>query len=273
MTTSLQDLKSKKFYVALVAELLGTMLLVLVACGSCLVPDTNTVQISLCFGLSVASIVWAIANVSGGHINPAVTIGFMAARRISVVRFILYIVFQCAGALIGAGLLRGLTPDSLHATLGTSGPSIKDAQGEFIVSQGQAFGIELFLGFVLVFVVFGTCDGNRKDLSGSGPLAIGLSIAMCHLWAVPLTGSGMNPARVFGPAVVSGSWTYHWVYWIGPLIGGVAAGFLYDFFFAVNATPSKIAGLFSTCNFDDGNYDARGRKVGSSETQELKGSA
>ena len=106
-STSLQDLKTKKFYVALVAEFLGTMLLVLVACGSCLDPETNVVQIALCFGLSVASIVWAIANVSGGHINPAVTIGFLVTRKISIVRFLLYIVAQMAGALVGAGLLKG----------------------------------------------------------------------------------------------------------------------------------------------------------------------
>lgn len=179
MTSSLQDIKSKKFYVALLAEFLGTLLLVLVACGSCISPGTNTVQISLCFGFSVASIVWAIANVSGGHINPAVTIGFLATRKISIVRALLYIVVQSLGAVVGAGLLKALTPSNLQGTLGTSSPGPG-------VSAGQAFGVELVLAFVLVFVVFGTCDGNRRDLSGSGPLAIGISIAMCHLWAVSI---------------------------------------------------------------------------------------
>ena len=183
--TSLQDLKTKKFYVALVAEFLGTMLLVLVGCGSTRDPTTSVLQISLCFAFSVASIVWAIANVSGGHINPAVTIGFLVTRKISIVRFLFYIIVQVAGALVGAGLLKGLTPAMYQGNLGTPGP-MTNSSGAVIISMGQAFGTEFFVGFVLVFVVFGTCDGNRKDLSGSGPLAIGLSIAMCHLWAVSI---------------------------------------------------------------------------------------
>ena len=177
MTTSAEDLKTRRFYVALLAEFVGTLLLVLFGCGSAIVPGTNVLQISLSFAFSVGSIVWVIAHVSGGHINPCVTMGFFITRKISIIRWFLYIVVQSLGALVGASLLKALTPDKLHGTLGTSTPM----EG---LNAGQIIGIEMVLGFVLVFVVFATCDGGRKDLSGSGPLSIGLAIGMAHLLGV-----------------------------------------------------------------------------------------
>ena len=205
-TTSLQDLKTKKFWLALVAEFLGTMLLVLVACGACgrfkvaVELDTpaavsnnqsseaagNTklkfiphdlVQISLAFGLSVATIVWSIAHVSGGHINPGVTIGFLVTRKISLVRALLYIGVQTVGAVMGAVVLKLVSPAGVNDGLGTTSPGAG-------MTIGMAFIVETIITFVLVWTVFSTCDAQRTDLNGSGPLAIGLSIAMCHLWAV-----------------------------------------------------------------------------------------
>lgn len=272
--SSLQDLKSRRFWVALVAEFLGTLLLVLVACGSCASFPTNYdaltnstggaikpeyhpgdfVQISLAFGLSVATIVWSIAHVSGGHINPGVTIGFLVTRKISLVRAILYTAVQSVGAVLGAVILQQVSPKWVNDPLGTTLPGPG-------VGLGQAFTIELFITFVLVYTVFATCDGQRQGFNGSGPLAIGLSIAMCHLWAIPYTGSGMNPARAFGSALVSGKLMpgIHWVYWAGPLLGGALAGILYDFLFATNATLEKLKGFFSS-DYDDSHYDSRGRK-------------
>lgn len=255
-TSSVQDLKSKKFWAAVLAEFLGTALLVLVACGSCLSisdPDLNSkvTRIALSFGLSVGTIVWAICHVSGGHVNPAVTLGFFVTRKLSAVRFLLYVVFQTLGAIVGAGVLKAVTPAAYRGTLATSDTSTG-------ASVGQVFGIELLITFVFVFTVLATCDGQRKEVQGSGPLAIGLTIAMCHLWAVPYSGSGMNPARVFGPAVVSGSWNNHWAYWVGPLVGGAIGALLYDFVFAVNATAAKFRGCF-TRNYDDADYVSTGR--------------
>jgi aquaporin-4 len=130
--------------------------------------------------------------------------------------------------------------------------------------------VELLITFVLVWTVFATCDGQRTDLAGSGPLAIGLSIAMCHLWAVPYTGSGMNPARVFGAAAAGSDLKahVHWVYWVGPLIGGALAALLYDFVFAVNSTGEKVRGYF-TGGYDDSHYDKNGRKPASTNDQDL----
>nr|CAX48992.1 water-specific aquaporin [Lumbricus rubellus] len=274
-TSSLQDLKTRRFWVALLAEFLGTLLLVLVACGSCAGYTTtytyrnqtdgsevvktkplpsDFVQISLAFGLSVATIVWSIAHVSGGHINPGVTIGFLVTRKISLVRAILYTAVQSVGAVLGAVILKLVSPPGLNDALGTTSPG----NG---VSIGQAFTIELFITFVLVYTVFATCDGQRQGFKGSGPLAIGLSISMCHLWAIPYTGSGMNPARAFGSALVAGKLEpgIHWVYWAGPLLGGALAGILYDFLFATNATLDKLKGFF-TSDYDDSQYDSRGRR-------------
>jgi aquaporin-4 len=143
-------------------------------------------QISLCFGLAVATMVWCISHVSGGHINPAVTIAFLVTRRISVVKAFFYIVAQTGGATLGAFLLylcvheaerMGITHRNLNIT------------------AAQAFGIETMITFVLVFTVFSTCDSGRDDLEGSGPLAIGLSVTLCHMFAATVTGSSMNPAR------------------------------------------------------------------------------
>jgi len=287
---SLQDVKSVKLWTAVLAELLGTMFLVLVACGACakfpvkapVIPEGATappptgvvlcdppgdiVQISLAFGFSVGTIVWIICRVSGGHINPAVTFGFLVTRKITVIRALLYIVSQCIGALLGAYILKVVSPVEANKGLGHSAPSD-------LVTIYQAFLIEMLITFVLVWTVFATCDSQRKDLNGSGPLAIGLSIAMCHLWAVPYTGSGMNPARVFGVAVVSNQFypSVHWAYWVGPLIGAALAAWLYDFAFAVNATGSKVKGFFAL-KYEDDQYDSHGRKNDNDGTElPLKG--
>ena len=255
-TSSLEDIKSRGFWRAVGAEFMGTAFLVLVACGSCLSdtdPDLNSkvTRISLTFGLSVGTIVWAICNVSGGHINPAVSFGFLVTRKISIVRFFFYVVFQMVGAIVGAAILLAVTPSAYTGTLCTSDTSVN-------ASVGQVFGIELIITFIFVLTVLATCDSQREDQRGSGPLAIGLAITMCHLWAVPYSGAGMNPARVFGPAVVSNHWDNHWVYWVAPLVGGGVGALLYDFLFAVNASPVKCKGCF-TRRYDDADYGASGR--------------
>ena len=177
--SSKEEALSPRLYVALVAELLGTLFLVLVACGSASPwssTDPTTVQISLTFAFSVATIVWNIGHISGGHINPAVTFSLLVARRVSLVRAGLYIIAQCLGAMAGAGILYGLAPGTF-TTLGTSTPGTD-------VTKAQVMGVELLITFVLVWTVFATIDPGRTDHQGSGPLAIGLAIGMSHLWAV-----------------------------------------------------------------------------------------
>ncbi|XP_048004465.1 aquaporin AQPAe.a [Leguminivora glycinivorella] len=210
---------------ALLAEFIGNLILNLFGCGACVnIANSNAatdiVLIALAFGLAVFAIVSAIGHVSGGHVNPAVTAGLASAGRVKPVRAILYVIAQCAGAAAGSGLLKALTPERAAGKLGVTGLGTD-------VTPLQGFGIEFFLGFILVFVVCGVCDPNKPDGKSTAPLAIGLTVTLGHLLAVDYTGSAMNPARSFGSALVAGDWANHWVYWAGPIAGGVAAALLY----------------------------------------------
>lgn len=176
--TSLSDLKSGSMWRAVFAELIGTFILVLLGCGSCL-NGVGNVGISLCFGLTIMSVVWAIADVSGGHINPAVTAAFLVTRHISIIRAIFYMVAQVVGAIIGAAVLRAVTPDDNRATLGT--PSLADG-----VNTVQGFFVEYLITFIFVFVIFSAVDSQRKD-SIPAPIIIGSALLACHLWAVSCT--------------------------------------------------------------------------------------
>jgi len=220
-TTGINEVKTIKLVQALIAELLGTMFLVLVGCGSCIsggrpkliqgdsknddVDQNDYVQIALAFGVTVATLAQSIGHVSGCNVNPAVTVGLVVGGRLGVVKGFLYIVAQCIGALIGAALLLAFSPD------GTV-PGVTGLNDN--INVGQGVGIELFITFVLVLCVFSP---------GVTPLAVGLSIATCHLYAIHLTGSSMNPARSFGPAAIANDWKNHWVYWVGPILGGISA--------------------------------------------------
>lgn len=249
MATSLDDLKSLLFWRAVGAEMIGTSFLVFVGCGSCIGWEDNyspsIAQIALCFGLIVATMVWCIAHISGGHINPAVTVSMLVTRKISIARAIIFIIAQCAGAIVGAGILKGVTPGQYQGTLGQT-------QVHPALTPEQGFGMELMITFVLVFTVFATCDSKRTDLNGSGPLTIGLSVAVCHLAAIKFTGSSMNPARTFGPAVIQGVWEHHWVYWCGPVLGGILAGLFYENIFAANASFEKAKGYLLVSKYNGG---------------------
>merc|ERR1712150_444718 len=205
-----------------------------VGCGSALNNGGDYVRIAMCFGVTVATMAQSIGHVSGCHINPAITAGLMVGAKIGLIKGLLYIVAQCIGAVIGAALLKAFMPGGVVPGVTGLGPS---------TSAGQGIGIELFITFVLVLVVYAAAadEDNAGSVKGSAPLAIGLSISTCHLFAIPLTGSSMNPARSFGPALVANNWANHWVYWVGPILGGISAALTYVFAFSWERSVTVVS--------------------------------
>ncbi|XP_044731083.1 aquaporin AQPAn.G [Chrysoperla carnea] len=232
--------KNNNLWRALVAEFLGNVILNFFGCASVVNIAANTedsspniVLIALTFGLAIFAIVHTIGHVSGGHVNPAVTVGMLVTGNIKVAKGILYIIVQCLGALAGSGLLKAITPEQYQLKLGKTGLGLD-------VSPVQGMGMEFFLGFILVLVVFGVCDKNRPEAKFAGPLAIGLTVTLGHLAAVDYTGSSMNPARSFGSAVIVGEFEDHWVYWVGPCLGGIAAALIYTYIFSAPSSNIVI---------------------------------
>lgn len=215
-----------------VAEGIGTFTLIFIGVGAIYnlgsVPG-GLLGIALAHGLAIAVMVSATGGISGGHLNPAVTFGLLVGGKIDLGKTIAYWTAQLAGAtaagllcvwLLGGGAVAGGTPDIPQ---GGSTPA-----GIPVVSVGQAIAVEAVLTFFLVFVVYGSAVDVRAPKIGG--LAIGLTVALDILFGGPLTGAAMNPARTFGPALASGHWNNHLVYWIGPLLGGALAGLIYGRF-------------------------------------------
>lgn len=210
------------------AEFIGTFALVFVA-GAAVMQTKNPgvgsglLEVALAQAIILAVLVSATMRVSG-HLNPAVTIGFLATRRIEPMMAGIYILGQLLGGVLAAYALRGLFPEMLfNMTHGGSTSLAID------VGFGQGVTLEAIATFFLVFAVFGTAvDPAAPKIGG---LAIGLTIGADILAIGPLTGGSMNPARSFGPAVASNFFEGHLVYWIGPIIGAVAAALLYDWLF------------------------------------------
>jgi MIP family channel proteins len=208
-----------------VAEFVGIFALVFVG-GASLInaqargSGTGLLEAAFAHGLILAVAVTATMRISG-HFNPAVTLGFLVARRIEPVMAGVYIVAQLLGAMLAAYALRALfpDPDALAARLG--GQAVASNVGMW-----QAIGLEAVATFLLMFVIFGTAvDPNAPRVGG---LAIGLTVSAGILAIGPLTGGSMNPARSFGPAVATGIFEGQVVFWTGPVIGALAAALLYD---------------------------------------------
>ncbi|XP_064202395.1 aquaporin-4-like isoform X1 [Anguilla rostrata] len=247
MMAAFKGIWTKSFWRAVSGEFLATMLFVLLGLGSTIgwsageekPPPADLVLISLCFGLTIATMVQCFGHISGAHINPAVTAAMVCARRLSLAKAVFYLAAQCLGAVAGAGILYLATPGSVRGALGVTTVNSN-------ISVGQGFLVELLITFELVFTVFATCDPKRTDLSGSAGLAIGFAVAIGHMFAIPYTGASMNPARSFGPAVVTWTWKDQWVYWVGPILGGIMAAGLYEYLYCPDPElKSRFGGVFS----------------------------
>uniref|UniRef100_A0A672H6Y5 Aquaporin-4 n=2 Tax=Salarias fasciatus TaxID=181472 RepID=A0A672H6Y5_SALFA len=231
---------TKDFWRAVSGEYLATLIFVLLGLGSTInwaageekPPPADLVLISLCFGLSIATMVQCFGHISGGHINPAVTAAMVVTRKLSLAKAVFYVAAQCLGAVTGAGILYLVTPAALRGSLGVT--TVKSD-----ISLGHGFLVELLITFELVFTVFATCDPKRTDLGGSAGLAIGFAVAIGHLFGIPFTGASMNPARSFGPAMVMLNFQDHWVYWVGPILGGILAAGLYEYLYCPDPDMKK----------------------------------
>lgn len=207
------------------AEMIGTMVLVLIGCGSavfnggCGTP-AQVLMVAMAFGFSVVAMAYTIGGVSGCHINPAITLGFMLLGRMKSKEGLMYMLFQVIGALIGSAIIALLTSNIDMAYVTTTGAN-SCAPG---VGIAGGFIAEVIFSFVFVLVVLGTTDA-KKGAGNFAGLAIGLSLVLVHIVCIPLTGTSVNPARSIAPAVFAGgeALSQLWLFVVGPFIGAAIA--------------------------------------------------
>ena len=215
-----------------VAELIGTMVLVLFGCGSAAIAGSvlGNLGIALAFGLSIVAMAYVIGDISGCHINPAVSIGMWIDGRMDAKDLILYIVFQCIGAIIGIAILAAIINSApslggyMTTGLGANGFGSASSVGLDVVG---AIIVEIILTFVFVFTVLGV---TKKAENGAvAGIVIGLTLAFVHIMGIPLTGTSVNPARSLAPALFLGGQALQqvWVFILAPIVGAVIAGLLY----------------------------------------------
>jgi MIP family channel proteins len=210
------------------AEALGTFALVFFGAGavaSKYYPEATfgIFGVAVAHGLVLAVMVTALMGISGGHLNPAVTIGLVVTRRTRPVDGAVYIVAQLVGAVLAALMLKEVYPTGVIRPISLGTPTLAAT-----IQLPQAILMEAIMAFFLVSAVFGTCiNPAAPRLGGFG---IGLTLLFCILVGGPLTGAAVNPARAFGPALVSGQWVAHIVYWVGPILGGIVAALLWEHF-------------------------------------------
>lgn len=200
-----------------VAEFIGTFVLVLVACGVAGQTGGSLGVTSVAFGLVIVAMAYSIGNVSGCHINPAVSIAMLCAKKMSLKDFFGYVVAQFLGALAGAGLLMAIVGDSTK--LGTNALYQGDAMLSFV--------IEAILTCIFVLAILGVT--SRKEYSNIAGLVIGAALTLVHLLGINFTGTSVNPARSFGPALIAGNLEGVWVFILAPLVGGILAAVIYSF--------------------------------------------
>ncbi len=224
------------------AELLGTFWLVFGGCGaavlSAAVPNLGIgyLGVALAFGLTVLTMCFAIGHISGGHLNPAVSVGLAAGRRFPVSELPAYIVAQLIGGIAAAGLLyviaSGKAGFLLSAGLASNGYG-DHSPGHY--SLLACLVAEVVLTFMFLMIILGATD--RRAPSGFAPIAIGLGLTLIHLIGIPVTNTSVNPARSTGPAVFVGGWALQqlWLFWLAPIAGALIAGFVYRALFEPKA--------------------------------------
>ncbi|KAL2539738.1 Aquaporin PIP2-2 [Abeliophyllum distichum] len=253
-----EELTKWSFYRALIAEFIATLLFlyitVLTVIGYKSQTDTAAAHGGdQCGGVGILGIAWAFggmifvlvyctAGISGGHINPAVTFGLFLARKVSMIRAIMYMVAQCLGAICGVGMVKAFQR-SYYKNYGGGANELADGY-----STGVGLSAEIIGTFVLVYTVFSATDPKRSARDSHvpvlAPLPIGFAVFMVHLATIPITGTGINPARSLGAAVIYNqdkAWNDQWIFWVGPFIGATIAAFYHQFILRAGAV--KVLGF------------------------------
>ena len=217
-----------------VAELIGTMILVLMGCGSAVFAGSvagtvgagvGTLGVALAFGLAVVAMAYTIGNISGCHINPAITLGVWLSGGMKPKRAMMYMLFQVVGAILGSLLLSLLVSTGTHG-----GPTTTGSNTVAPDCMMQAFIAELVFTFIFVLVVLGTTD-EKKGAGNFAGLAIGLTLVLIHIVCIPITGTSVNPARSIGPALMEGGQAMEqlWLFIVAPLLGGALSALVWKY--------------------------------------------
>ncbi|KAJ8900524.1 hypothetical protein K2173_025301 [Erythroxylum novogranatense] len=241
-----REYKSWSFWRAGIAEFMATFMFLYITVMTVVGVKTSpskcdsvgTLGISWAFGGMIFSLVYCTAGISGGHINPAVTFGLFLARKLSLTRTILYIVMQCLGAICGAGVVRGFHP-KLYEASGGGANAVSHGY-----SKGDGLGVEIVGTFLLVYTVFSATDAKRNARDSFvptlQPLPIGFAVFLVHVATIPITGTGINPARSLGAAIIYNNkhaWNDQWIFWVGPFIGAALAALYHQI--VIRAIPFK----------------------------------
>jgi aquaporin Z len=213
------------------AELVGTLFLVLMGCGSAVIAGQQVgfLGIAFAFGLTVLVMVYAIGPISGCHINPAITVAMLTAKKIGGRDAVGYIIAQCLGAIIGAAILLAIATGKADYSIAANGLGQNGygALSPHQYSLGAAFIAEVVLTFLFLIVIFGSTHANAPK--GFAGIAIGLTLVLIHIVAIPITGTSVNPARSLGPAVLVGGEVLSqlWLFIVAPILGGIVAALLW----------------------------------------------
>lgn len=251
------ELTKWSFYRAVIAEFIATLLFLYITvltvigyksqsdldAGGDQCGGVGILGIAWAFGGMIFVLVYCTAGISGGHINPAVTFGLFLARKVSLIRALMYMVAQCLGAICGVGLVKAFQK-SYYKRYGGGANELADGY-----SKGTGLAAEIIGTFVLVYTVFSATDPKRNARDSHvpvlAPLPIGFAVFMVHLATIPITGTGINPARSLGAAVIYNqdkAWDDHWLFWVGPFIGAAVAAFYHQFILRAGAV--KALGSF-----------------------------
>ncbi len=210
-------------------EFIGTAVLVLFGCGTAVVAGESVLTIALAFGLSIVAMAYVIGNISGCHVNPAVSLAMLISKKMSVKDFIGYVISQCLGAIAGSGILYAIVQLSDNFSTSNYGANGFGANSDVGITMVGAIIVEIILTFIFIYTILGvTSDEKKGSVAG---IVIGLTLAFVHILGIKLTGTSVNPARSLSAAIFTGAEAMKqvWVFIVAPFVGSALAAVVYKF--------------------------------------------